>query len=237
VGLTREQSGDFYSHLAERSIDLVEGEQHEQSPDGQPALVEDDGKGAPKLDLSVESSLDSLGLFMREVGRVPLLTADQEVTLAKQVERGDMAAKTQMIEANLRLVVAIAKPHLGRGLSFLDLIQEGSLELIRAVEKFDYRRGFHAVRFGFGAAPRPAMGPTCARTLAGGGQAPAAAAHRARVRARGQSPAPTNERRRSIRPNSPRPMGRPTAFSYAQRRRAMLRLRRADVVGLLLSSA
>jgi RNA polymerase primary sigma factor len=89
VGLTREQSEDFYSHLAERSIDLVEGEQHEQSPHEQPALVEDDGKGAPKLDLSVEPSLDSLGLFMREVGRVPLLTADQEVALAKRVERGE----------------------------------------------------------------------------------------------------------------------------------------------------
>jgi RNA polymerase primary sigma factor len=142
VELTREQSEDFYSYLAERSIDLAKREQHEQPPHEQPALVEDDGKGAPKLDLSVEPSLDSLGLFMREVGRVPLLTADQEVTLAKRVERGDMAAKTQMIEANLRLVVAIAKPHLGRGLSFLDLIQEGSLGLIRAVEKFDYRRGF-----------------------------------------------------------------------------------------------
>ena len=142
VGLTREQSEDFYSHLAERSIDLVEGEQHKQPPHEQPALVEDDGEGAPKLDLSVEPSLDSLGLFMREIGKVPLLTADQEVTLAKRVERGDMAAKTQMIEANLRLVVAIAKPHLGRGLSFLDLIQEGSVGLIRAVEKFDYRKGF-----------------------------------------------------------------------------------------------
>jgi RNA polymerase primary sigma factor len=73
---------------------------------------------------------------------VPLLTADQEVCLAKRVERGDLAAKTQMIEANLRLVVSIAKPQVGRGLSFLDLIQEGSLGLIRAVEKFDYRRGF-----------------------------------------------------------------------------------------------
>jgi RNA polymerase primary sigma factor len=124
VGLTSEQSEDFYSYLVERSIDLVAGEQREQSPHEQPALVEDDRKGARKLDLSVEPSLDSLGLFMREVGRVPLLTADQEVTLAKRVERGDMAAKTQMIEANLRLVVAIAKPHLGRGLSFLDLIQE-----------------------------------------------------------------------------------------------------------------
>jgi RNA polymerase primary sigma factor len=142
VELTREQSEDFYSYLVERSIELVEGERHKHPPQERPALGEDDGKGAPKLDLSVEPSLDSLRLFMREIGKVPLLTADQEVCLAKRVERGDLAAKTQMIEANLRLVAAIAKPHLGRGLSFLDLIQEGSLGLIRAVEKFDYRRGF-----------------------------------------------------------------------------------------------
>jgi len=142
VELTREQSDDFYAHLLDRSIELVEGERHKDPPHERPALAEDETKAAPKLDLSVEPSLDSLRLYLREIGKVPLLTADQEVSLARRVERGDLAAKTQMIEANLRLVVSIAKPHVGRGLSFLDLIQEGSLGLIRAVEKFDYRKGF-----------------------------------------------------------------------------------------------
>ena len=105
--------------------------------DGQPAAPK-----KPEIDLTVEPSLDSLRLYLRSIGRVDLLTADQEVTLAKRIERGDMFAKQQMIEANLRLVVSIAKGYLGRGLSFLDLIQEGSLGLIRAVEKFDYRRGY-----------------------------------------------------------------------------------------------
>jgi RNA polymerase primary sigma factor len=97
---------------------------------------------APGLDLSVEPSLDSLRLYLREIGKVPLLTKQQEVSLAKRIERGDAQAKQDMVQANLRLVVSIAKSYLGRGLSFLDLIQEGSLGLIRAVEKFDYRRGF-----------------------------------------------------------------------------------------------
>jgi RNA polymerase primary sigma factor len=89
-----------------------------------------------------DASVDSLRLYMRSIGRVPLLNASEEVQLAKRIERGDMAAKQQMVEANLRLVVSIAKSYPGRGLTFLDLIQEGSLGLIRAVEKFDYRRGF-----------------------------------------------------------------------------------------------
>src|SRR6266487_5555318 len=139
VELTREQSEALYSFLLERSIELVDGEQHKHPPPEQPQPEEEQ---APKLDLSVEPSLDSLRLYLRAIGMVPLLTAEQEVSLAKRVERGDLAAKRQMIEANLRLVVSIAKPHVGRGLSFLDLIQEGSLGLIRAVEKFDYRRGF-----------------------------------------------------------------------------------------------
>jgi RNA polymerase primary sigma factor len=140
VELTQDQVEDFYAYLIDHGVELVEGETHKHPPHEQPAPAEEE-KG-PKLDLSVEPSLDSLRLYLREIGRVPLLTADQEVYLARRIERGDMAAKAQMIEANLRLVVSIAKGYLGRGLSFLDLIQEGSLGLIRAVEKFDYRRGY-----------------------------------------------------------------------------------------------
>jgi RNA polymerase primary sigma factor len=139
VELTKDQIEDFYTYLIDHGVELVEGETHKHPPHEQPQPEEEK---APKLDLSVEPSLDSLRLYLREIGKVPLLTADQEVYLAKRIERGDMYAKTQMIEANLRLVVSIAKSYLGRGLSFLDLIQEGSLGLIRAVEKFDYRTGY-----------------------------------------------------------------------------------------------
>ena len=140
VELTKDQVEDFYTYLIDHSIELVEGVEHKSLPHEEPPPEE--AKVAPKLDLSVEPSLDSLRLYLREIGKVPLLTADQEITLAKRFERGDPAAKQHMIEANLRLVVSIAKGYLGRGLSFLDLIQEGSLGLIRAVEKFDYRKGF-----------------------------------------------------------------------------------------------
>jgi RNA polymerase primary sigma factor len=142
VELTKEQITEFHAHLQEGGVEIVAGE------DRPAGLIEIAGDGAqpavkkPQIDLTVEPSLDSLRLYLRSIGRVDLLTADQEVFLAKRIERGDMHAKQQMIEANLRLVVSIAKGYLGRGLSFLDLIQEGSLGLIRAVEKFDYRRGY-----------------------------------------------------------------------------------------------
>ncbi len=139
IELTKEQIDDFYTYLIDHSIELVEGEEHKYPPHEQPAAEE---VKVPKLDLSVEPSLDSLRLYLREIGKVDLLTADQEVSLAKRIERGDMSAKTHMTQANLRLVVSIAKAYLGRGLTFLDLIQEGSLGLIRAVEKFDYRKGY-----------------------------------------------------------------------------------------------
>jgi RNA polymerase primary sigma factor len=140
VELTKEQIEDFYTYLIDHGIELLEGQEHKTPPHEQPIVVEE--KVGPQLDLTVEPSLDSLRLYLREIGKVPLLTAEQEVHLAKRIERGDMVAKTQMTEANLRLVVSIAKGYLGRGLSFLDLIQEGSLGLIRAVEKFDYRKGY-----------------------------------------------------------------------------------------------
>jgi RNA polymerase primary sigma factor len=150
VEVTKEQVQELHAYLDEQGIVVV-------GADGRPAKSEaesveasarsaSDGDGEQRkkvqVDLTVEPSLDSLRLYLRSIGRVSLLTAEQEVMLARRIERGDMLAKQQMIEANLRLVVSIAKSYLGRGLTFLDLIQEGSMGLIRAVEKFDYRRGY-----------------------------------------------------------------------------------------------
>jgi len=151
VELTKEQVLELHGYLVEQGIDIL-------AADGRPATVDarltaevadgerPSGKGSdvrkPSIDLTVEPSLDSLRLYLRSIGRVQLLTAEREVALAQRIERGDLVAKQEMVEANLRLVVSIAKGYLGRGLSFLDLIQEGSLGLIRAVEKFDYRRGY-----------------------------------------------------------------------------------------------
>jgi RNA polymerase primary sigma factor len=146
VEVTKEQIVDFRAHLLEAGVEIVSADGRPHAPGVvDPPPPGPDGAAAPKkpeIDLTVEPSLDSLRLYLRSIGRVDLLTADQEVALARRIERGDMSAKQQMIEANLRLVVSIAKGYLGRGLSFLDLIQEGSLGLIRAVEKFDYRRGY-----------------------------------------------------------------------------------------------
>jgi RNA polymerase primary sigma factor len=117
--------------LEQRGIDVVE-EEPEQQPEPPP----------PPPVAVQETTTDALQLFLREAGRHPLLTAAQEVELAKQIERGDADAKQHMIQANLRLVVSIAKNYRNQGLPFLDLIQEGTLGLIRAVEKFDWRRGY-----------------------------------------------------------------------------------------------
>ena len=98
-----------------------------------------------QLDLSVPEGIaidDPVRMYLKEIGKVPLLTAEQEIELAKRLEQGDESAKQQLAEANLRLVVSIAKRYVGRGMLFLDLIQEGNLGLIKAVEKFDYRKGF-----------------------------------------------------------------------------------------------
>jgi len=138
VDVSKEQVSQLHSHLIEHGVDVIA----EDGVSAYKEAKESESRRRPELDLTVEPSLDSLRLYLRSIGRVELLTAEQEVELAKRIERGDMVAKQQMVEANLRLVVSIAKGYLGRGLSFLDLIQEGSLGLIRAVEKFDYRRGY-----------------------------------------------------------------------------------------------
>ena len=103
--------------------------------------VEEGVEEAKAVDLS-EISNDSVRMYLNEIGRIPLLKASQEVELAKRIEMGDLSAKQKLAESNLRLVVSIAKKYIGRGLPFLDLMQEGNFGLLRAVEKFDYRKGF-----------------------------------------------------------------------------------------------
>src|SRR3989441_7791174 len=147
LGPSEDRLSDLHVYLADQGVEVIPAEvasltlvQDEKLENGG---VADQGTAKkPELDLTIEPSLDSLRLYLRSIGKVELLTAAEEVSLAKRIERGDMRAKEQMVKANLRLVVSIAKGYLGRGLTFLDLIQEGSLGLIRAVEKFDYRRGY-----------------------------------------------------------------------------------------------
>ena len=120
------QLEDFYAALDEAQIEVV-------------AEVAEE----PELEVDTRDvSTDTLQLFLKDIGKVPLLTAAQEVELAKRIERGEHAAKQAMVEANLRLVVSIAKRYRNQGLPFLDLIQEGTIGLVRAAEKFDYRKGF-----------------------------------------------------------------------------------------------
>src|SRR5947199_2240382 len=124
----------LYRELDQRGIEIVEEEREPPPPPPpQPTLA---------AQLSYETTTDALQLFLREAGRHALLTAAQEVELAKRIERGDGEAKQRLIQSHLRLVVSIAKNYRNQGLPFLDLIQEGTLGLIRAVEKFDWRRGY-----------------------------------------------------------------------------------------------
>ena len=132
LDLDAAQLDDFYHTLDELHIEVVDGRSAR-------------GADEEELDLDADTrefSTDALQLFLKDIGKVDLLTAAQEVELAKRIERGDHGAKQQMVEANLRLVVSIAKKYRNQGLPFLDLIQEGTIGLVRAAEKFDYRKGF-----------------------------------------------------------------------------------------------
>jgi RNA polymerase primary sigma factor len=120
------QIDDFYHALEELHIDVVDGDEEDEQPS----------------EAAREITTDSLQLFLKDIGKVDLLTAAQEVELAKRIERGEHRAKQEMVEANLRLVVSIAKKYRNQGLPFLDLIQEGTIGLVRAAEKFDHRKGF-----------------------------------------------------------------------------------------------
>jgi RNA polymerase primary sigma factor len=126
LDLDTAQMDEFYSALEELQIEVVEKEEEPEA----------------EVEEAREVSTDTLQLFLKDIGKVPLLTAAQEVELAKRIERGEHAAKQAMVEANLRLVVSIAKRYRNQGLPFLDLIQEGTIGLVRAVEKFDYRKGY-----------------------------------------------------------------------------------------------
>ena len=145
ASLTPDQGRHLLSYLEEHEIEVVRVAEP-SGPEAERAVARDGRKLSPEAvaehEADFDPSLDSLRLYLRAIGRVRLLTAVEEVQLAKRIERGDIAAKQHMVEANLRLVVSIAKGYIGRGLTLLDLIQEGSLGLIRAVEKFDHRRGY-----------------------------------------------------------------------------------------------
>ncbi|NLG83006.1 MAG: RNA polymerase sigma factor RpoD [Firmicutes bacterium] len=140
IELTPEQIDEIYEALAANGVDIVPEttETDLEPPQGYTGEEED-------LDLTLPKGValdDPVRMYLKEIGRVPLLTPAEEIELAKRIEQGDENAKRRLAEANLRLVVSIAKRYVGRGMLFLDLIQEGNLGLIKAVEKFDYRKGY-----------------------------------------------------------------------------------------------
>ncbi|MED4204443.1 RNA polymerase sigma factor RpoD [Neobacillus mesonae] len=140
--LDSHQMDEFYEYLGDQGIELV-GDSEEEDPSIKELSKEDDEFDLN--DLSVPPGVkinDPVRMYLKEIGRVDLLSAEEEIDLAHRIEQGDEEAKRRLAEANLRLVVSIAKRYVGRGMLFLDLIQEGNMGLIKAVEKFDYRKGF-----------------------------------------------------------------------------------------------
>ena len=146
VEMNSEQMNDIYEFLEEKGIDVLQiGNDDVEDDIEEIILTEKDEIDVEKIDLSVPEGVgieDPVRMYLKEIGKVPLLTAEEEVELARRMADGDESAKKRLAEANLRLVVSIAKRYVGRGMLFLDLIQEGNLGLIKAVEKFDYRKGY-----------------------------------------------------------------------------------------------
>ena len=146
--LTDDQYELIVRVLEKNDIDVLQVVEDDDNdvPEDELDMIEESGEDEPELlDLSVPDSInieDPVRMYLKEIGKVPLLTAEEEIELAKRMEAGDEDAKKRLAEANLRLVVSIAKRYVGRGMLFLDLIQEGNLGLIKAVEKFDYNKGF-----------------------------------------------------------------------------------------------
>jgi RNA polymerase primary sigma factor len=144
VDLDESDIEELYAYIERQGVELVEDVDPAQTTAAPETEPDKRGKRrkATALDLKPDMTTDSLQLFLKDIGKVRLLTAQEEVELAKRIERGDLDAKQKMVESNLRLVVSIAKNYRNQGLPFLDLIQEGTLGLVRAAEKFDYRKGF-----------------------------------------------------------------------------------------------
>ena len=143
--LEEEQMDEILDALEKSGIDVLRITDDDDIPDEELLLSDEDEVDMEILDLSIPDGIsidDPVRMYLKEIGKVPLLSAEEEIELAKRMENGDQEAKKRLAEANLRLVVSIAKRYVGRGMLFLDLIQEGNLGLIKAVEKFDYRKGY-----------------------------------------------------------------------------------------------